>query len=97
LEVFGFTIGWTIVEALASDKKSALLAFGLEHSGGDAGYETARDEAFAMRAEIISEAGNYVTFPRREGFQSGARNFFRGLGIFLEFFLAGDRVKFRFR
>src|SRR6266852_5504175 len=79
LEVFDFTIGWThFSSSCVSAKKGALLAFGLEHAGGDAGYETARDQAFAMRAEIIPEAGNHVAFFRREGFQSGARNFFRG-------------------
>jgi len=78
-------------------QKRLLLVPGLEHSRGNSGDQAARNQSFAMRAEIIAETGNYVTFSRREGFQAGARDFFRGLGIFHEFFLAGGRVKFRFR
>ena len=78
-------------------EKGALLTFRPEHARGYAGYETTRDQAFTMRAKIISEAGNHIAFSRRESSQASARNFFRRLGILHEFFLASDRVKFRFR
>ena len=71
--------------------------FGLEHVGGDFGDEAARDEAFAVGAEIVAEAGDDVAFAGGQGFQPGVGDFFGGFGVAFEFFLAGNGVEFGFR
>src|SRR5260370_12399159 len=71
------------------------LFFRFEHAGGDFGDETAGDEAFALSAEGVSEARDDVAFSGGQGFQTGVRYFFSGLGIPFEFFLAGHSVEFR--
>ena len=73
-----------------------LFLSGLEHSGRNFGHEAAWNEAFTVRAEIISEAGNHIALSSGEGFQAGARDFLSGLGFFPKFLLAGDLMKFRF-
>src|SRR6266581_1451153 len=73
------------------------LHFGLEHAGRGSGDEAAGDQALAMRAEIVSEAGDDVAFSSGKSFQPGLRDFFRGLGLADEFLLAGNSVKFGFR
>ena len=83
--------------AVFGGSESTLLFFVRpEHSCGNPGYEAAGDEAFAVSAEIIFEAGDDVTLARSQRFQSRLRDFFCALGIALEFFLAGDNMKFRF-
>src|SRR5260370_10131155 len=77
-------------------ERSLLLLRRLEHACGNSADEAPRDEAFAVRAEIISEAGNDVAFAGGQGFQPGADDFFGGLGLPLESLLAGDGVEFRF-
>src|SRR5712664_3235029 len=82
---------------IASAGRGSLFLPGLEHSTGDPGYEAAGDEALAVGAEVISEAGNHITFAGGQRFQSRARDFFRGLGVSKEFFLAGHGMEFGLR
>src|SRR5260370_34235963 len=72
-----------------------LLFFRFDSAGGDFGDEMAGAEAFAVSAEVVSEAREDLTFSGRQGFQAGMRYFFSGLGIPFEFFLAGNSVEFR--
>ena len=54
---------------------------GSEHSRGDAGYETARDESLTKHAEVVSRAGDYVAFTGGEGAEAGAGYFFGGFTV----------------
>ena len=72
-----------------------LLRF--EHAACDFGDEAAGNEALAMSAEVVPEAGDDVALPGRQSFQSGVGDFFRGLRVAYEFFLAGNGVEFGFR
>src|SRR6267378_5486458 len=75
----------------------SLFLLGLEHSAGNSGDKAAGDQAFAVSAEIISKAGDDVTFAGGQGFQPGMRDFFCSLGIALKFLLAGNGVEFGLR
>src|SRR6266849_4222615 len=86
---------FAIVGVLAGG--DSLFLPGLEHAPGHFSDEAARDEAFAVGAEIISESGNDVTFAGGQSFQPGVRNFFGGLGVSKELFLAGHGMEFGFR
>ena len=48
--------------------KGFLSFLGFEHAGGNFRYEAAGDEAFAVGAEIVSEAGDDVTFAGGQSF-----------------------------
>src|SRR5437867_807582 len=69
----------------------------LEHSCGNPRDEAARNQAFAVCAQIISKPGNHVAFSSRERLQPGACYFFRGLGLSNEFLLSSHDMKFRLR
>ncbi len=90
------TVGTATANSSGTSKRF-LLFLGLEHASGDFGYEAARDEAFAVSAKVISEAGDDVAFAGGQSFQPCARDFFRGLGMALEFLLAGNNVEFGLR
>src|SRR6266481_772860 len=81
--------GWKSSRPKGAAGGDSLFLPGLEHAPGHFSDEAARDEAFAVGAEIISESGNDVTFAGGQSFQPGMRNFFGGLGVSKEFFLAG--------
>src|SRR5882724_1552152 len=69
---------------------------GLEHVACDFCDEAAGNKAFAVSAEIISEAGDNIALAGSEGSQSGVGHFFGGFGIALEFFLTRNGVEFGF-
>src|ERR1700676_4013333 len=77
-------------------KRQRESAFRLEHIAGDSGDQAAGDEAFAVGAEIVAEAGNDVAFAGGESLESVVGDFFGGFGAAFEFFLARDSVKFGF-
>ena len=54
--------------SLAPGGRGSLFLLGLEHSAGNSGDEAAGDEAFAVGAEIVSEAGDDVTFAGGQSF-----------------------------
>src|SRR5216683_264526 len=77
--------------------KAGLFFRRLEHSCRNPRDEAAGDQAFAVCAQVISEAGNYVAFSSCERLQPSARYFFRGLGLSNEFLLSSHDMKFRLR
>ena len=75
----------------------ALALAWFEHAGGDARHHSSRHQPLALRAKIISQPRDHVTFAGRQGFQPGARYFLRGFRFTHEFFLACHHMKFRLR
>ena len=65
-----------------------------KHAGSDASDEAAGNEALAMRAKIVSQAGNDVTLSRGKSCEPGVSDFFGRFGPPFEALLARQDVKF---